>query len=677
MKIILLVILVSLCAMTLSAQDGESADLQYLTDDLSQPDGDFEELHENLAQILSTPFNLNTVTREDLQLLHVLTDSQIANFLAYRTQHGPLADVHELQAIAGFDAGSVRRVMPLVRVTDPATVVDKSLIKRMLSNNNTYVVSRYERTLQKKKGYISSPDSAQSYSGSPGKVYFRYRSSQPGDFSVGFTGEKDAGEKFLLRPGDNHWGFDFSSWHIQLRNKGRIRNMIAGDFQAQFGQGLITGGAFGLGKGAESTTTTRRSNVGFLPYTSINEGAYLRGVAVSLDLLRNTFLSFFYSRAKRDAATDSLTDGAVVRSVLTTGYHRTPIELANRKAVLEHNSGIVAACHQANLDAGIQVNLTAFGMPIRREETRYNQHAFAGKQNLNCGVFLNYTVANISFFSEAAKSVGAGSAFVIGALASLHPRLEIALLHRDYMPDYHTFYANAFSENTQPQNEQGTYWGWRYRLTRQLTFTGYVDLFKFPWLGFRRYRPSTGHEWLMRGHYQPSKSVALFMLFRQESKERNLPSEPLYRVATGTKRNLVVHCDYGILEKLRFKARVQYNTFRHGKAWTEGLVAMVDASFDMGRFRLTGRHAIFDTDHYDNRQYVFENDAWLSYALPAYSGAGVRNYVLMELKVHKQLTLWIRYASTRLTDVSQIGTGPELIAGNTKNDVKFQARLTF
>jgi hypothetical protein len=151
----------------------------------------------------------------------------------------------------------------------------------------------------------------------------------------------------------------------------------------------------------------------------------------------------------------------------------------------------------------------------------------------------------------------------------------------------------------------------------------------------------------------------------------------IYQLRKGIRRNVTMSCDYGIGGNIRLKSRVQYGNYSLSGEMTEGFALIQDLSFKWGRFKFTGRHALFHTDHYDNRQYVYEQDAWLAYSLPAYSGVGARNYALFEYKVHKQLTIWLRYALTRLTKEGEIGSGPDRIEGNTKNDVKFQARLRF
>ena len=681
MKKTLIALTVWLLAQAGYAQtDTVEMDVHSLTEELMvYPDEDieYEEVYENLLQILSSPYDLNRVAREELEFLQMLTDAQIESFLTYRSEQVNIVDVHELQAIPGFDVGTITRLMPFVKVSDPANRIDRSLINRVFSEGNSYLVTRYERTLQHERDSNSS-SGEDAYTGSPDKIYLRFRSAVSGDFSVGFTGEKDAGEKILFEPRNHQWGFDYTSWHVQLRNKGRISNIIIGDFQMQFAQGLMLGGAFGLGKGGESIATTRRSNIGFLPYTSINESAYQRGVAATVTLFPNTMLSCFYSRARRDATTENEVDPGVAMSLQSAGYHRTERERAKRKTVLEQNAGLVLHLKRKNTEGGVLFNATNFDVPIKPKASVYNQGAFHGSTNMNAGVFINYTIANMSFFGEAVQSVGSGRAALLGGLMNLHKNFEVSIVYRNYMRDYHSFYSNAFSEHTTAQNERGVYWGWKYRWNRRVGMSGYVDLFTFPWLGFRRYIPSEGYEWLLRTSYRPTKRICLAAQFREESKQRNLPDPTnIYRSGVGVKSNAAITCDYGIGEKIRLRSRIQYNVYEHADMKAEGMALVQDVSLSAGSFKFTGRHALFDSDHYENRHYVYENDAWLSYSLPAYSGVGVRNYALVQINIHKNLTLWLRYARTRLINEAENDRRPEGTGGNMKNDVKFQVRFRF
>jgi hypothetical protein len=670
-----------MCDIAAQVSENDEPDHERLADELlGYPDleADYEDLYENLVQVLSSPYDLNKVTAEELTSIHILDDDQISGFIDYRLEQRSLLDIHELQVIPGFDGEVIARLLPYVKVSDPSQVINRSLLRRVFSPGHSYLVSRYERTVENKKGFKnSSPDNTMPFSGSPDEMYLRFRSASPGDFSIGFTTEKDAGEKIRFTSARHQYGLDFLSYHIQLQNKGKIKNLILGDFQAQFGQGLMLGGAFGLGKGSESVSTTRKSNLGFLPYTSVNESRYLRGGALALTPVKDINVSIFGSATKRDASSEAL-DSVTVTSFHTSGFHRTPAELQSRKKVNELNYGLVMHLQKSKLDAGVIFNVTKFSIPVKRKSNPYNQFAFQGSKNMNAGTFVNYRMGNISFFGEFAQTIYAGHGLVAGLLASAGKNFDVSMLYRKYDVNFYSFYTNSFSESTQPQNESGLYWGWKYRWNRQYSFTGYADLFTFPWLGFRRYAPSKGYEWLLRANYQPSKKTSVFLQIREESKLRNRSDvSNLYQLAEGLKRNIAVNCDYGVGEKLRLKSRIQYSRYLFRPELSEGFTFIQDLSFSFGRFQFTGRHALFDTDNHDNRQYVYENDAWLSYSLPAYSGVGVRNYALIEYTIHKQLTLWLRFARTRIINDDEIGSGPDTIAGNTRNDVKFQARIKF
>ena len=653
----------------------EESDLQQFTDDLlgfQDEEADYQDLYENLVQVMSAPYDLNNVTEEELKLLHILTDVQIDNFIAYRKSQGYILDVYELQVIEGFDLALISKLLRFVRVKDRARQVGRPLPRRLLSGGNTYFLARYGRALD------AQTEGDAALSGSPDRLYLRLRAAEAGDYSAGFTAEKDAGERLTFKRDHAVRGFDFVSWHLQLQHKGKLKNIVVGDFQTQFAQGLLLGGAFGLGKGGETVSTVRKSHVGFLPYTAVNESAYQRGVAVTMEPVTSLRISAFCSRVRRDAAAGNEADSLTVTSFQYSGLHRTARELENRKKVVEQNYGLVAHLAKNKLDAGFIVTYTHFDMPVKRSATLYNQFAFRGSQNLNTGIFFNYRFRNLSFFTEAGRSMSGGTGLVAGVLMSPYPLLDLAIVYRNYGKDFHSFQANAFSENTAPQNERGVYWGWKYRWNRYYSLTGYADLFSFPWLAFRRYAPSSGYEWLLRGNYSPSKQISLFLQVREEAKARNLGEvSSLYRLTEGLRRNVTANCDYAIGGKIRLKSRMQFSSYSLNGKTTEGFALIQDFTFKWRAIKLSARHALFDTDHPDNRQYVYEQDAWLSYALPAYSGVGVRNYALIEYKVHKQVTIWLRFARTRQIEAGKKGIPYDNMGGNTMNDVKFQARFKF
>jgi hypothetical protein len=675
--------LIFLLAMALQtkAQDYPrgNADLSRITDDLASyqdTDVNYEDLYENYVQLLSNPINLNSATADELRLLNILTESQVSKFIAYRAKYGNLLTVYELQAVPGFDLQVINKIIPFVVVKDPASALDGNILKRLTTGKNMYVITRFERSLQKNAGF-QSQESNKRFQGSPDKMYLRLRSSNTGDYSFGLTGEKDPGEKITWSSGQRQYGFDYLSTHLQLINKGKIKNLIIGDFQYQFGQGLVLGNAFGLGKGGETITTARKSNLGFLPYTSINEAGYMRGLATTVQMSRFISFSGFYSAAKRDA---NIQDGEIptFSALNVSGLHRNLDELDLRKKITERNYGAVLNYKNSAVDAGIIFNSIDFNIPIAKNPTAYNQFSFQGKHNTNLSAFLNYTMGNVTFFSEAGKSVHGGAGIVAGALTSLQSNLDMAVVYRNYQKNFYSFYANAFSEGTNPQDESGIYWGWKYRFSKKYNLSGYTDLFRFPWLRFRSYKPSNGNEFLFRFNYQPTKKIAMFIQFRQETKVRNTAEgSATYQTSPGTKQNLAMSFDYELHPMVRMKTRAQFSKFTFDHTSSSGMTMLQDLIFNISKFQFTARYAIFDTQNFDNRQYVYENDVWLAFSLPMYNGRGVRNYLMAEYKFNKHWSLWIRYSRSYYQDTDAIGDGVQKISGNHKDDVKMQVMIRF
>ena len=639
----------------------------------------YQDLYENYLQLISNPLDLNTVTDEQLRSLYILKQDQINSFLKYRDEAGPFISVYELQSI--FDSDTFYKIIPFVFVPDATQSFNKSIFNRILTEPNNYLLLRWGRTIEQQKGYSESASPTSRYAGTPDNFYSRFRTSRAGDFSLGFTLKKDAGEKIAWDPSGKYYGFDYLSFHLQTINKGKIKNLIIGDYQAQFGQGIALGSFFGIGKNGEAVNTMRRANLGFLPYTSIYEAGYFRGAAISYSLGKNLTLHSMVSSRGRDRSLQQDTVSSTtdyLSSFNYSGLHRSASELANRNAAMETNYAGVFQFKNHSLDAGLIFHQTQFSIPFQRSPSIYNQFAFSGNANANAGAFLNYNFNNFAFFSEFTQTISNGRALVAGVLASLTSKLDVSLVYRRFDKKFYSFYSNAIAENSIPQNESGMYWGWKYSFNKKYSIAGYFDLFNFPWLKYRSYSPSDGSEWLLRFNYRPSKTVYIFLQARQESKQRNTTTDTnLYLTANGTKQNYWINCDYSANARLSFRSRAQFSSYSIQGKTTYGNVLLQDVTYEIGRFSITGRYALFDTDDYDNRLYAYERDAWLAFTFPAYYGKGIRQYLMIQYRLNKRTDFWLRWGQTRYSNTGTIGSGGETISGDTRNDVKFQARIRF
>ncbi|GAB2958029.1 helix-hairpin-helix domain-containing protein [Hymenobacter coalescens] len=670
-------------------------DLDRLLQELfAEPQSDqvpYEDLYETLLQYLQTPLNLNTAGREEMGSLLLLSPPQITALLEHREQAGPLLALYELQSIRGFDLRTIYRLAPFVTVGTPdANAARGPLWQRIWQEDNNALFLRYERVLQQRKGYTpatpnGSGDVPTRYLGSPDKLLVRFRTSHARDFSVGFAAEKDAGEQFRWDPGTRRYGFDYYTAHFGLFDRGRLKSVVVGDYQLQFGQGLLLSSGLQVGKGAETVTTLRRSNVGVRPYSSVLETAFFRGAAATVALVPALKLTGFASRKRidatlrgadePDAAFDEFASGLII-----TGFHRTPTELANRQSLRETVTGgdLTFAPGSGRLSLGLTAVNTLFSQPLQKRAEPYNQYEFSGRHNLAVGAHYAYGWRNVSLFGETARSRSGGVGTVNGLLASLGSDVDASVLYRHYSRDFHTLYGNALGENTRNINESGLYLGLKVRPIARWELSAYYDQFRFPWLRYQVGAPSTGYDWLLRVAFSPTKTSQLYAQIRTRVKAYDAAgTRPMPMPEPVLRRSLLLFYDTSPTPSLSLRTRVQGVRYREdrGPVRTGYLLAQDATVQPWQRLRLTARYALFDTDDYDTRQYAYEQDVLYAFSIPALYGRGTRYYALAEVKINRRLTLWLRYAHTRYRNQKTVGSGLDEIQGPERSDVKAQLRV--
>jgi hypothetical protein len=672
-------ILIVLC-LNVKAQSPPHAeiDLDHFIQELFQQqdrDANYEDFYESLFQYYANPLDLNSASREDLQSLYILNDEQISNLLKHRAMTGRIISLYELQVIDGFDMASISRLLPFVEIKENPVSFQK-LWTSMWKDHNNYLLLRNSRVLQSKRGNDGA------YAGSADNFYMRFRNSHSKDYSIGFTLEKDAGEKIIWSPSTKRYGADFYSFHMTLFNKGKLKALSVGDYQLQFGQGLILSSGFSIGKGAETVLTTRRSNVGIRPFTSAMETGFFRGTALTYKL-RDFELSAFYSNKNIDGRIKTDTSNAYefVSAFQSSGYHRTFSEIGQKHRINEQAAGGNISFNKAegNLHLGVSLIGTHYSTALIKSPSLYNQYEFSGKDNLNVSADYSFLWQNFNFFGEAALSANGGKAMVSGMMASLSPRAELSMVYRNYGRDFHSFYGNAFGENTVNSNEHGIYWGIKIKPWKQWTMSAYYDHFRFPWLKYQTYAPSRGYEYLARLNYQPSKNIGLYVQMRSEHKEKNQADNVsnIDFLVPVIRNSYMINLDYKTKEKIILRSRVQLSSYRQTNAATYGYYIMEEASFDFSRIKICGRYAIFDTDDYDNRQYAYERDVLYAFSIPALSGTGTRFYLLTQISISRNTDIWFRYSRTKYSDRQEISSGLEQIEGNVKSELKFEIRYRF
>jgi hypothetical protein len=655
---------------------------------VQEEDLDYESIYEVLLQLYLNPIEINLADMEVLQATYLLSPSQINSLIAYRSDVGPLISLYELQAVPEFDLQTLENLMPFVTLGQ-SNRTGRKFWDRVQSEDQAYILFRHQRTWEVRKGYtpaVTNNDGSQTsrYLGDPNTIYARFRIQHPRDFSMGITLDKDAGEQFTWDGKTARYGFNFMSIHFTRYYVGKWKTIALGDFQASFGQGLVFGAGYALGKGAETVPTVRRSSMGILPYTAAMEFGFFRGIGLTRQM-ENWQASLVASHAARDGrisvSLDSLDSPSEIISTFNqSGLHRTPSELATKNQFRETNLGAnVQYSHSSKkFQIGANSLFTRFDRPWIKAPQIYNRFEFAGQHNFVSSLYANYNWRNFFLFGESAVSQSGGTGTVLGFVSSLSKQVDFSMLWRQYDRNFHSFYASGFAENSRAINEEGIYLGLQIKPEKRWKINAYYDFFKFPWMRYRVYAPSNGYEWLGRISYQPRRNLKAFIQIREEQKDRNStdsgePTLP-YLVLPIKKLNGMVSLESQLSGNLFIRSRILFSRVDIQQAITHGFMILQDVQFGKDKWRMTGRVALFDADTYDNRLYAFENNVLWTYSIPAFFGQGMRYYVIGQYQVSEKLTAYLRFSRTSYTDRDQISSGLQAIKGSTQTETAFMLR---
>lgn len=690
--ILISVLLTLLPASFLFSQEETFSSLDELVEEIassSDVELDYTALFQSLENLYYNPLDLNSATEEEFSELMFLTEFQIFSLVKYRKKFGNYSTLYELQYVDGIDPVTLKRLLPFVTISDKNALPRTNLEKAFTYGRHTTLL-RYQRLLQDKAGYEDLPDSVliadpdkSRYLGSPDKLYFKYNYQYKDKLFYGVTMEKDDGEQFFN--GAQKYGFDFYSGHFQINELGIIKKLVVGDFSAQFGQGLTMWSGMGYGKTSSATNIIKKPR-GINKYSSVNESAFFRGEAVSLQY-KNLVFTEFVSYKSLDGSVDTadntdLEDEQFVSSFLESGYHRTPSEIAKRSTIKEFVTGGNLSWYTQRLRIGATGIYYNFSEPLGENPEAYRYFDFTGNSNFNLGVDYLLNIRKVNFFGETSMSQNLGYATVNGAVVDFVPEFKMSIVHRYYRPDYQALYAQPFSEGNKPYNESGIFIGAEVFPKKYWKVEAYIDSWKYPWLRYGVGGPSKGTEYLLQVTHYPQRNLEMYLRVKYETKQKNDSDietgiRPLIAYSSSKYR---YHISYSASTEWKIKSRIEisrYNVTDQENNW--GYMVYQDIQYKPENLPLTftARFAVFETSAYETRIYAYEPDILYGFSVPAYYGQGTRLLLVIKYSILDNLDCWFRIANTYYNDQQDLGTGLDAIEGNNRTDIKLQFRYQF
>ena len=249
-----------------------------------------------------------------------------------------------------------------------------------------------------------------------------------------------------------------------------------------------------------------------------------------------------------------------------------------------------------------------------------------------------------------------------------------------YPRDFVSLHGYALGErNGATQNETGYYVGLQVQASPRWKASVYFDQYRFPWVHFGVPLPSSGYEAFAVIEHKPRRWLTVYLQGRTETKEAGTRivderGRLLDAVQPEARQSVRLHGDYLFSRRLRLRARGEVIRFSAPTQDDEyGLVLYQDIRWNPSKpLQLDFRIAFFDTDSFDARVFMYENDLLYTFSVPVFSGQGQRAYVLMRWAPMDKLTFQAKYAATRFENVQTVGSGLDEIEGQRLRELRAQ-----
>ncbi len=618
-------------------------------------DYDIQEIQDDLESFSQNPLKINLASTGDLMRLHLLSEIQINNLIAYREKTGTIYSLYELAAVDGFTPDIMQKLEPFISFN----VLEAQSGKK---RSSTDLLMRTNRT-------SSSADQSK-YEGSPERYYLRIKHVSS-TVEFGMVAEKDPGEAFFSH--SNKHGFDYTNAFANFRLGQKDTRIFVGAYHVRFGQGLVARQGFSMGKSAE-TTQIFYSDQGIKSYSSTDENLFFRGIAGQFRHRNFTFYPFI-SRHKLDASMDTLDGNRYFGAFQTSGYHRTSSEIAGENSLQQFVGGGHVTYSHNQWSLGLTTVYTRFDAVLDRSDEPYNQFLPEGKDNLVAGFEWKGSLKKIFFFGEGAVSKNSGKALLTGVMMKPASNAELSLVYRNINKTYFSFFSNAFTESSRINDERGLYLGLKVFPASHWILWAYADFFRHQWLKYTTSAPSSGTEFLAQVSYSPSRQTSFYLRFFQEEKEQRLITESLRYNEQQLINRLRLNFTQDLTEQISLKSRIEFS-FYSKQGREKGILVYQDVAYKplLKSFSMNGRLAWFSTDGYNSRLYAYENDLLYTFSVPALYGKGIRTYFNLQQKLGDKFTFWLKFAATHQFSQNKDAT---IVDSSTKSEVKLQVRYQF
>ena len=620
-----------------------------------------EELLEQLEERAQTPINLNQTSREELEALPFLTAQQVEDIMEYLDRYKPVRSLGELQMIKGLDYHTRRLLQHFVVAGEERKPSVWPTMDDLLKRGHHRITATGKIPFYERRGDRNG------YLGYKYRHDLRYQYTLGNRIKAGITAAQDAGEPFFTNK--NSWGYDQYNYYVQLRDFGRLEELNLGHYRVQMGLGLVMNTNFRLGKLAMLQTMGRSMHT-LSAHSSRSVGDHLQGIAATVRFAKQWRVTAFASYQTIDA---TLNNNGSARTLLYSGYHRTPTEMEKKHNTGEADLGASIGWKQGTLHINANAVYTHYDRPLQPQQNAlYRTYAAQGNDFLNMSLDYGWNNHRWAFSGETALNKKGAVALIHTANCKVTDQLSLMLLHRYYDKRYTAQHANSFREGSSIQNEHGIYLGATWQPSRSLYLQGYADYAHFSWPRYQVSATSDAFDALLATRYS-RKRWTWNLRYRMHIRQHDDDTKKL--IVNQTSHRLRMAIDWSAASTLTLRTQGDGVVVSEQDSNSRGVMVGQQVRWQQRWLKVTGTLAWFHSDDYDSRLYQYEPSMQYDFSFPAYYGHGIRYSLMAQADIGRHLALTTKLGVTNYFDRSVIGTGQQQIDQSSMADLLVQLSI--
>ena len=622
--LLILLLAVDMCSghPAYASEDGWRRAMMYISGVSDVEDID-EYTAEEFSAFLTSPLKINMASVSRLTQSGLLSQYQTASLLDYRQRAGDILSLSELAAIDGFGEEYAKALSWFISLESSAAPGRSSAYAGRIGN------SLVLRSSARKKEQEDNIESSHA---------FKYR------LDIRDRVEACVGGKYAYGAGDI--SPEVLSFNVTYYGRKVLGKVIAGDFNARFGQGLAMWSGFSMGGLAAPESYSRRPS-GISPYRSWSGDGTFRGLAADFSFGKLVLTAFLAADGLRELMGSNDSQSVSLVPAVNVGY-------------FGRNGQASFTCYAQTQDVM---------SPLHSGGGRFMESSFS---DLKCSADMRYTIRGTEVFSEVALDVMSMSvAALAGTRFKAGEHLDMAVSGRYYPAGYSASRSGAVRSDTKCTNEYAVSAGGSFSAGDYVPLAGKegfgssvlrhrgvfsVDLSHAPEPRYGTDGPTSQLKLLVDYDLQLTGEVSVSCRVSQRLRTWGEPSRTDVRT------------DF-LYSDGRFSIAARFNLLQ---CKGTGLLSYVEGGYRDGRYSAFLRGGVFKVDNWDDRIYAYERDAPGSFNVPAYYGRGYWTALYAGARCTSWLKVWLRAS---FQDCPWLSPGAEERRPG-KAEVKLQLQFT-